>query len=60
MGEVWLNGCYLGAFWNEEKQQSIRIPDDLLRRTGNMLVVFDIRNCDPTTCMQLSTNPVFK
>lgn len=60
MGEVWLNGCYLGAFWNEEKQQSIRIPDDLLRRTGNMLVVFDIRNCDPTTCMHLSTNPVFK
>lgn len=59
MGEVWLNGCYLGSFWNEEKQQSIRIPDDLLRCDDNLLVVFDIRNCDPATTMHLSMKPVF-
>ena len=60
MGEVWINGRYLGAFWDEEKQQSIRIPDDVLETKGNRIVVFDIRNNDPDAAMRLSDNPVFK
>lgn len=60
MGEVWINGRYLGAFWDEEKQQSIRIPDDVLETKGNRIVVFDIRNNDPDAAMRLSDKPVFK
>lgn len=59
MGEVWINGCYLGSFWDEERQQSIRIPDGLLRPKENTLVVFDLKNVDPTTGMHLSNEPVF-
>lgn len=59
MGEVWLNGCYLGSFWDEEKQRSICIPDGLLRAENNTLVVFDLKNSDPATKMHLSTKPVF-
>lgn len=50
----------LGAFWDEEKQQSIRIPDDVLETKGNRIVVFDIRNNDPDAAMRLSDKPVFK
>ncbi len=60
MGEVWINGRYLGAFWDEEKQQSILIPGGTLRERGNSLVVFDIKNCDPDAAMRLSTQPVFR
>ena len=32
MGEVWINGRYLGAFWDEEKQQSIRFRTTFWKR----------------------------
>lgn len=60
MGEVWINGRYLGSFWDEEKQQSILIPDGTLAEKGNSIVVFDIKNHDPASTMRLSDNPVFK
>lgn len=60
MGEVWINGRYLGSFWDEEKQQSILIPDEILTNKGNRIVVFDIRNNDPRSTMRLSDKPVFK
>lgn len=41
------------------RQQSIRIPDGLLRPKENTLVVFDLKNVDPTTGMHLSNEPVF-
>lgn len=59
MGEVWINGCYLGSYWTAERQQSIRIPDGLLRPEANTLVVFDLENGDPAARMHLSTEPVF-
>lgn len=59
MGEVWLNGHYLGSFWDEEKQCSIRIPARTLLSEGNVLVVFDLKNCDPAARMRLSAKPVF-
>ena len=60
MGEVWINGCYLGSFWDEEKQQSILIPAGILTQTGNRIVVFDLKNNDPGATMRLSGKPVFK
>lgn len=60
MGEVWINGRYLGSFWDEEKQQSILIPAGVLTPKGNRIVVFDIKNDDPASTMRLSDKPVFK
>lgn len=60
MGEVWINGRYLGAFWDEEKQQSILIPAGTLRERGNRIVVFDIKNHDPRATMRLASQPVFR
>lgn len=60
MGEVWINATYLGSFWDEEKQQSIRIPADVLRPKDNRIVVFDLKNNDPAATMRLSDKPVFK
>ena len=60
MGEVWINGRYLGSFWDEEKQQSILIPAGVLMPKGNRIVVFDIKNDAPASTMRLSDKPVFK
>ena len=60
MGEVWINGHYLGSFWDEEKQQSILIPAEILAEKGNRIVVFDLKNNDPGATMRLSDKPVFK
>lgn len=60
MGEVWINGHYLGSFWDEEKQQSILIPAEILAEKGNRIVVFDLKNNDPGATMRLSNKPVFK
>ena len=60
MGEVWINGRYLGSFWDEEKQQSILIPAEILAEKGNRIVVFDLKNNDPGATMRLSDKPVFK
>ena len=60
LGEVWINGPSLGAFWDEEKQQSILIPAEILAEKGNRIVVFDLKNNDPGATMRLSDKPVFK
>lgn len=60
MGEVWINGSYLGSYWDEEKQQSIRIPSEILTQKSNRIVVFDITNNDPGAVMRLCDKPVFK
>ena len=60
MGEVCINGHYLGSFWDEEKQQSILIPAEILAEKGNRIVVFDLKNNDPGATMRLSDKPVFK
>lgn len=60
MGEVWINGCYLGSYWTAERQQSIPVPDGLLRPEANVLVVFDLENSSPATKMHLSTHPVWR
>lgn len=60
MGEVWINGHYMGSFWDEEKQQSILIPAEILRAKSNRIVVFDIKNNNLGSTMRLSDKPVFK
>lgn len=60
MGEVWINGRYLGSFWDEEKQGSILVPAEMLLRGENRAVVFDLKNTDPAAAMRLSDKPVFR
>jgi len=59
MGEVWINGKYLGSYWEEEKQRSILIPTEDLEKGENEIVVFELKHHQQTT-MKLSQTPVFK
>lgn len=59
MGEVWINGHYMGSFWEAEKQQSIQIPAESLLKGKNEVVVFEMKN-NLQKSMKLSDNPVFK
>lgn len=60
MGEVWINGRYLGSYWDEERQQSIRIPRETLTEKDNRIVVFELKHCDAAATMRLSDKPVFQ
>lgn len=59
MGEVWINGHYLGSFWEKEKQQSISIPDGVMEKKGNRIVVFEMKDKGART-MKLTGEPVFE
>jgi len=59
MGEVWINGKYIGAFWEEEKQQSIQVSADLLQKGQNEITVFELKNSGQKT-MKITDQPVFK
>lgn len=59
MGEVWVNGKYMGSYWEEEKQQSIQISANDLKEGKNDIVVFELKN-NKQTSMKLSQTPVFK
>lgn len=58
MGEVWINGKYIGAFWEEEKQQSIQIAADLLTKGKNEIIVFELKNT-AQKIMKITDKPVF-
>lgn len=59
MGEVWINGQYMGSYWEEEKQQSIQVPASVLVGGRNEVIVFELKNNNQAS-MQLSDAPVFK
>lgn len=59
MGEVWINGQYLGSYWEEEKQQSIQVTSSILKKGKNELIVFDLKN-NKQSSMKFSSEPVFK
>ena len=59
MGEVWINDNYIGSYWEEEKQQSIQVPADILLPGSNEVVVFELKN-NNQEAMRLSEKPVFK
>jgi len=59
MGEVWINGNYMGSYWEEEKQQSIQIPAENLQKEQNEIIIFELKNNAQKT-VKLSENAVFK
>ena len=59
MGEVWINGQYIGAYWEREKLQSIQVVADLLQKGKNEVVVFEMKNNSQKT-VRLTEKPVFK
>ena len=58
MGEVWINGKYMGSFWEEERQQSIQVSADVLRQGKNEIVVFELKNT-AQKFMKITDKPVF-
>lgn len=58
MGEAWINGKYIGSFWEKEKQQSILIPATILKKGMNEIVVFELKN-NQQKSLRFSCNPVF-
>lgn len=59
MGEVWINGNYVGSYWEEEKQQSIQISAGNLVKGKNEILIFELKSNTRKT-MRLSADPVFK
>ncbi len=59
MGEVWLNGVYMGSFWEDEKQQSILLPAADIAKGNNEIIVFELKN-NGRRAMRLSPEPVFQ
>lgn len=59
MGEVWLNGEYVGAYWEQNSQQSLPIPSTLLKNGENVLIVFELKD-NGKQSMQLTDKPIFK
>jgi beta-galactosidase len=59
MGEVWINGTYAGAYWEEEKQQSIQLPVEFLKAGKNEITVFELKNLEQKN-MKLSKQAVFR
>lgn len=59
MGEIWINGVYMGTYWDEYPQQSIQIPADVLKAVENEVVVFELKKAQRRT-MSLSDKVVFK
>ncbi|MCH5718951.1 hypothetical protein [Niabella hibiscisoli] len=59
MGEVWINGQYIGAYWEKEKLQSIQVVAGLLQKGKNEVVVFEMKNNDQKM-IRLTEKPVFK
>ncbi len=59
MGEVWINGKYMGSYWEEEKQQSIQLSAADLIQGSNEIVVFELKNHGLDT-MRFSETPVFR
>lgn len=59
MGEVWINGSYMGTYWEEYPQQSIQIPADTLVKGENEVVIFELKN-NRKRVMSLSDKVIFK
>jgi len=58
MGEAWINGKYIGSFWEVEKLKSIRVPASILKKGHNEIVIFELKN-NGQRYVKLSSQPVF-
>ena len=59
IGEAWVNGNYIGSYWEDEKQQSIQIPKDYLKSGKNEVVIFEVKSSDKKT-LKIVDSPIFK
>ena len=58
MGEVWVNGHYAGSYWEQNAQQSIQLPVEVLQKGANSLIVFELKS-NGKCPMHLSNKAVF-
>ena len=58
MGEVWVNGHYAGSYWEQNAQQSIQLPADILQKGTNSLIVFELKS-NGKRIMRLSVKAIF-
>lgn len=59
MGEIWVNEHYIGAYWEENPQQSLQVPASYLTKGENRVVVFELKKSGKQM-MKLADTPVFK
>lgn len=51
-GNVWVNGFNLGRYWEIGPQETLYLPCDLLKKTGNVIEVLDLHHRDRWTTVQ--------
>lgn len=59
MGEIWLNGEYIGTYWEQDPQQTLSLPASLMKNGENVLTVFELKDSGKQS-MQLTNKPIFK
>lgn len=59
MGEVWINGQYLGAYWEENAEKTLAISPGILVKGKNEIVVFELKKNGQNT-MSLTDKPTFR
>lgn len=59
IGEVWLNGEYLGSYWEKNSQQSLLIQAAMLNKEENSILIFELKNKGEHS-IHLSDKPIFK
>ena len=58
MGEVWVNGHYLGSYWENISQQTIPVPASVQTEGINSVVIFELKDNGKRT-LYLSDKAVF-
>ena len=59
MGELWVNGEYMGSYWEENATQSIEVPATALKQGKNEVVLFELKG-NGRQSVSLSDKPVYK
>lgn len=58
MGEVWVNGHYLGSYWENISQQTIPVPASVQMKGRNHVVVFELKD-NGKKAIRLSDKAIF-
>jgi len=53
-GVVWVNGHNLGRYWSVGPQQTIYLPVEWLKKTGNEIVILELLKPQQTTLKTIS------
>lgn len=59
MGEVWINGEYIGSFWESNKEKTLSIPKGVLKQGDNEIIIFELVNKGQKLA-RLTSNQVFE